>query len=224
MFTKEFLFLFIKIFLELLLGYLIFLPIFNIVQKLTRLCLRDLKLLIKLHKYKKLVINHVVYHIELLGTLYSGLRTISILNSMDDEKKNENIRMKCLRYEVKEILEEIKIEVVEFKKLFRQNKITDLKSYNKIINHGDNLEYLVDTSVKRLLLKASDYIPGQIEVEYVKDKMNMTIHCKNTDKVSVVSTDSIINKECLLSDYFDQLEEVVKVASYGKCYLHIIID
>lgn len=143
MFTKEFLFLFIRIFLLVLLGYVIFRPIFSIIRKLSRLTIRDLKTLMKMYKYKRLVVDHSVNHALLLA---------------------------------------------------------------------------------ELLLKASDYMFGQIEVECIEDIMNMTIHCKNTNGASAISIDGIINKDYPLTEYFNQLEEIAKVASYDKCNLHIIID
>lgn len=234
MFTKEFLFLFIKTFSLVLLGYVISRPIFSIVRKLSRLTILDLKTLMKMYKYKRLVVNHSVNHALLLSELYTGLQAISLLNSMDDDNKQERVtRMSTLSIETKEILKEINTEIEKFKKLFIRNKMTDLKTVDKITSSGDHLVGLVDTSVKRLLLKASDYMFGQIEVECVEDIMNMTIHCKNTDKASIISDDGVIkipnygkkNKGySSFTEYFDQLEEIVKVASYDKCNLHIIID
>lgn len=225
MFTKEFLFLFIRIFLLVLLGYVIFRPIFSIIRKLSRLTIRDLKTLMKMYKYKRLVVDHSVNHALLLAELYTGLQAISLLNSMDDDNKQERAtRMSTFSIETKEILTEINTEIEEFKKLFIRNKMTDLETHDKITRNGDHLVDLVDTSMKRLPLKASDYMFGQIEVECIEDIMNMTIHCKNTNGASAISIDSIINKDYPLTEYFNQLEEIAKVASYDKCNLHIIID
>lgn len=234
MFTKEFLFLFIKTFLLVLLGYLIFWPIFAIVRKLSRLTICDLKTLMKMYKYKRHVVDHSVNHALLLSELYTGLQAISLLNSMDGDNKQERAtRMSALSNETNEILTEIDTEIKEFKKLFIRNKMTDLETVDKITRNGDHLVCLVDTSVKRLLLKASDYMFGQIEVECVEDIMNMTIHCKNTDRASIIYDDGAIkipnygikNKGySSLTEYFNQLEEITKVASYDKCNLHIIID
>lgn len=225
MFTKEFLFLFIKIFLLVLLGYVIFMPIFSIIRKLSRLTIKDLKTLMKMYKYKRLVVDHSVNHALLLSELYTGLQAISLLNSMDGDNKQERAtRMSALSNETKEILTEINTEIKEFKKLFIRNKMTDLETVDKITRNGDHLVGLVDTSVKRLLLKASDYMFGEIEIECVEDIMNMTIHCKNTNGASAISIDGIINKDYPLTEYFNQLEEIAKVASYDKCNLHIIID
>lgn len=225
MFTKEFLFLFIKIFLLVLLGYVIFMPIFSIIRKLSRLTIKDLKTLMKMYKYKRVVVDHSVNHALLLSELYTGLQAISLLNSMDGDNRQERAtRMSALSIETNEILTEINTEIKEFKKLFIRNKMTDLETVDKIIRNGDHLVGLVDTSVKRLLLKASDYMFGEIEIECVEDIMNMTIHCKNTNGASAISIDGIINKDYPLTEYFNQLEEIAKVASYDKCNLHIIID
>lgn len=225
MFTKEFLFLFIKIFLLVLLGYVIFMPIFSIIRKLSRLTIKDLKTLMKMYKYKRVVVDHSVNHALLLSELYTGLQAISLLNSMDGDNRQERAtRMSALSIETNEILTEINTEIKEFKKLFIRNKMTDLETFDKITRNGDHLVGLVDTSVKRLLLKASDYMFGEIEIECVEDIMNMTIHCKNTNGASAISIDGIINKDYPLTEYFNQLEEIAKVASYNKCNLHIIID
>jgi hypothetical protein len=178
-----------------------------------------------MYKYKRLVVDHSVKHALLLSELYTGLQAISLLNSMDDDNKQERAtRMSTFSIETKEILTEINTEIKEFKKLFIRNKMTDLETVDKITMNGDHLVCLVDTSVKRLLLKASDYMFGEIEIECVEDIMNMTIHCKNTNGASAISIDGIINKDEPLTEYFNQLEEIAKVASYDKCNLHIIID